>query len=69
MAARRSASPFCTAVVYLGLGDKQRALDGLEKAYEVRSALLTSIKVDRIYDPLRTEPRFIALLKKIGLDK
>jgi len=69
IAARRFVSPFCTAIVYLGLGDKQRALDGFEKAYEVRSQWPLFFKVDRMYDPLRSEPRFIALLKKVGLDK
>jgi hypothetical protein len=37
MSSRRFVSPFCTALVYLGLGDKGRALDGLDKAYEARS--------------------------------
>jgi len=36
MSSRRFVSPFCTALVYLGLGDKERALDGLDKAYEAR---------------------------------
>jgi eukaryotic-like serine/threonine-protein kinase len=63
----RFVSPFCTAIIYLGLGDNERALDGLDKAYEARSPWLTFLKVDRIFDPLRSEPRFIALLKKVGL--
>ena len=67
--AHRFVSPWCTAIIYLGLGDKQRALDGLEKSYEVRSQWLAWLKMDRIYDPLRSEPRFIALLKKVGPDK
>jgi adenylate cyclase len=67
MSRSRFVSPWCGAIVYLGLGDKQRALDGLEKAYEVRSQQLAMIKVDKIYDSLRSEPRFIALLKKVGL--
>jgi hypothetical protein len=62
-------SPWCTAIIYLGLGDKERALDGLEKAYEARSVWLVYLKEDKVYDPLRSEPRFIALLKKVGLDK
>jgi hypothetical protein len=66
---RRFVSPFCTAIIYLGLGDKERALDGLEKSYEVRSQWLVFLKVDRVFDPLRSDPRFIELLKKVHLDK
>jgi tetratricopeptide (TPR) repeat protein len=70
MSSRRFVSPFCTAIIYLGLGDKERALDRLENAYEVRSQWLPDLlKVDRVFDPLRTEPRFIELLKKVHLDK
>ena len=69
MSSRRFVSPFCIAIIYPGLGDKERALGGLEKAYEARSWWLAYLKVDKIYDPLRSEPRFIALLKKVGLDK
>jgi adenylate cyclase len=68
MASHRFVSPTCTALVYLGLGDKRRALDWLEKAYEVRSQWLPLLKVDRIFDLLRSEPRFIALQKKVGLN-
>jgi adenylate cyclase len=70
MSARRFVSPFCTAIIYLGLGDKERALQGLENAYEVRSQWLPNLlKVDKVFDPLRTEPRFIELLKKVHLDQ
>ena len=69
MSSHRFVSPFCSAVIYIGLGDKQRALEGLEKVFEVRSQWLTILKVDKIFDPLRSEPRFIALLKKVHLDK
>jgi hypothetical protein len=56
-------------MIYLALGDKNRALTGLEKTYQVRSQWLFFLKVDKIFDPLRKEPRFIALLKKVSLDK
>jgi len=66
---RQFVSPYCPALVYLGLGNEVRALDGFEKAYEAHSQQLLSLKVDKVYDPLRSEPRFIALLKKVGLDQ
>ena len=69
MSSRRFVSPFCTGIIYLGLGDQRRALDGLEKAYEVRSQWLATLKVDRVFDPLRSDRRFIELLKKVHLDK
>jgi adenylate cyclase len=61
--------PWNLAIIYLGLGDRQRALDGLEKAYTAHSELMAWIKMDRIFDPLRSEPRFIALMKKVNLEK
>jgi tetratricopeptide (TPR) repeat protein len=69
MSSRRFVDPFGPALVYLGLGDNQRALDLLEKTYKVRSQDVLWLKVDKIFDPLRSEPRFIALMKKVGFDK
>jgi tetratricopeptide (TPR) repeat protein len=69
MSSRRFVSPYCTAIIYLGLGDKERALDELQKAYEARSQFLVILKVDRMFDPLRSDPRFIELLKKVHLDQ
>jgi hypothetical protein len=69
MSSQRYVSPFCTAPIHRGLGDKERALDGLEKAYEARSQWMVGLKVEKVYDPLRSESRFIELLKKVGLDK
>jgi TolB-like protein/Flp pilus assembly protein TadD len=61
------AAPFNLALVYLGLGDRARALDYLEQAYAASSELLVWLKIDKIYDSLRTEPRFIALMTKLNL--
>jgi adenylate cyclase len=60
---------FNLAIIYLGMGDRARALDSLEKAYADHSQWLNSLKMERIFDPLRSEPRFIALLKKMNLEK
>jgi len=62
-------APFNPAIIYLGLGDRERALDGLEEAYAAHSQWMLWLKVDRIFDPLRSEPRYITLLKKLNLGK
>ena len=61
--------PFNLAVVYLGMGDNGRAMDYLEQAYSAHSQWLYYLKMDRIFDPLRKEPRFIALMKKVHFDQ
>jgi len=61
-------SPVQMAWVYIGLNDKDRALDWLEQAYEESAGWLCLIKVEQIYSPLRTDPRFQALLKKMNLE-
>ena len=58
--------PFNLALVYLGLGDRARALDNLERALAADSQMMAWIGQDTIFDPIRSEPRFVALLKKMG---
>jgi TolB-like protein/tetratricopeptide (TPR) repeat protein len=60
-------SPHHFALVYLGLGDTAAALDALERGYEMRDASMNWIKVAPAFGPLRNEPRFIALLERMGL--
>ncbi len=60
-------APCWKAYVHLPLGENDIALDLLEKAYQERSGCLTDLKVDRDWDPLRSDPRFTDLLKKVGL--
>jgi serine/threonine-protein kinase len=52
----------------IGLGKKNDTLDWLENACAERTANVNAIKVDPIYDPLRNEPRFRAVLKQIHLE-
>jgi len=58
---------FAIGQVYIGLGEKEQAMDWLEKAYEKRIGDFGHLKCDPIYRSLRDEPRFVALLKKVGL--
>jgi hypothetical protein len=57
--------PFNLALAYIGLGDRQRALDSLELAYAADSQWMGWLKNDHIFDSLRSEPRFKALLRKL----
>jgi TolB-like protein/Tfp pilus assembly protein PilF len=62
----RYVAPYSTALVYLGLGDKERALDELERAYQRGDTnYLFVIRVDPMLDDLRGHPRFDALVQKI----
>jgi Tfp pilus assembly protein PilF len=64
-----SVLPFNLALVYLGLGDHTRALDNLERALAADSQMMAWINRDAIFDPIRSEPRFAALLKKMGVNR
>jgi TolB-like protein/Tfp pilus assembly protein PilF len=66
----RQGSPvsFDIAQIYYGLGDKNKAFEWLEKAYQERSFGLLYLKSDPIWESLRSDPRFIALLKKMRLE-
>ena len=52
---------------YVGLGDKQKAIDALQLAYASHSNIITSLKVEPAFDPLRDEPRFQDLMRRVGL--
>ena len=54
--------------VYVGLGEQDLALDWLEKSFEIREPRMAEIKVDPVFDSLRSHPRFKALLKKMKLE-
>jgi len=56
------------AIVWLGLGEKNEALENLEKAYLERESLMACLKIWPFFDSVRSEPRFKALLKKMNLE-
>ena len=58
--------PWRMAPIYIGLGEKQRALDWLEKGYEERDPDMVFMKVDPPLDPLSSDPRFQDLLRRMN---
>jgi pentatricopeptide repeat protein len=54
---------------YLGLGDKEQAFVWLERGYQEQSNLLQFLKVHPFFDPIRDDPRFKDLLRRVGLDQ
>jgi serine/threonine-protein kinase len=64
----KSWSPWMLARLYTSLGEPAEALTWLERAYESRNGMVVYLKVDPHFDALRGEPRFQAVLKKVGLD-
>lgn len=68
MSKRRFVSSFAFALVYAGLGDKDRAFEWLEKAYDERSPDMRDyLKADQRMAPLRSDPRYRELLRRTGL--
>jgi tetratricopeptide (TPR) repeat protein len=59
--------PFCVALVHAGLGDEDQALAWLDRAYEERSHWLVYLKAWPLFDGLRSDARFAALLGRVGL--
>ncbi|MGE5236000.1 MAG: tetratricopeptide repeat protein [Acidobacteriota bacterium] len=59
---------YAVAGVWVGLADRDRAFVWLDRAREERSGLLGSLRADPAFDPIRSDPRFPALLKRVGLE-
>ncbi len=64
----RYVGPYDFAFVHTGLGNRREALDYLEKAYQERSGRLGNLNVHPRFDALRSEPRFQALVRQMGLE-
>jgi len=60
-------SPVRFAIIHAKLGDPDEAFVWLNKAFEERAPWLTNLKTDPAFDPLRSDPRFAALVKRVGL--
>ncbi len=66
-AKKRYVPPCGIAMMYTVLGNKDEAFVWLEKAYDERSAYVVILSVDPTFDPLRSDPRFVTLLNRVGL--
>jgi tetratricopeptide (TPR) repeat protein len=64
---REDAAPYDIAIAYAGLGDNDEAFKWLEKALQTRSGAFNEVNADPIFDRLRPDPRFAALLRRMGL--
>jgi eukaryotic-like serine/threonine-protein kinase len=67
LSGRQHVSPLDFAYVYVGLGEKDRAFSYIEKAYEERAGLLVYLKVEPMFDPIRSDARFHRIMKLVGL--
>jgi Flp pilus assembly protein TadD len=64
----RYVPPYVLAQVYLAVGDRDRALEQLADAYQRKDTLMVFLKVDPKWDELRSEPRFVDLMRKMRFE-
>jgi TolB-like protein/Tfp pilus assembly protein PilF len=64
---RKHVSPSVIAALYGALGDKEQAFAQLNKALDMRDFILVLLNVEPMFDPLRDDPRFNELVKRVGL--
>ena len=65
---REYVSPYYMALAYMGLREKDQAFAWLERACQERDFWVRFLKVDPVWDSLRSDPRFGDILRRIGLD-
>jgi tetratricopeptide (TPR) repeat protein len=66
VSADKSVSAYDLAIVYTGLGDKDNAINQLNRAYAERAGWIIAIKVEPMFDPLRSDPRFADLVRRLN---
>ena len=64
---KEDVSPFGLAALYANLGERDKAFASLEKAYAAHDSQLRTLKYEALFDPLRDDPRFHDLLRRVGL--
>jgi tetratricopeptide (TPR) repeat protein len=63
---RRYVSPYVLALICVGLGKKGEAFEWLDEAYKQRDSDLPAIRLEPMFDPLRSDPRLRELLRRIN---
>jgi TolB-like protein/Tfp pilus assembly protein PilF len=66
-ALRRHVSPYFFALAHVGIGENERAFTWLDDACQERSGWVVNLNIDPALDPLRSDPRFADLLRRVGL--
>lgn len=61
-------NPYYLSALYVSMGNFDDAMKQLEKGYERRIIHMMHLKVNPLFDPIRKDPRFIALMKKLNFD-
>ena len=64
---RKYVSSYRVGAIHAGLGEEDRAMEWLQRAYQERDAWLIWLKADPVFDSLRSDPRFQDILRRIGL--
>jgi serine/threonine protein kinase/tetratricopeptide (TPR) repeat protein len=64
---QKTVSAYDVAVIYASLGETDPAIEWLEKAFDERTGGLLLLRAEPLLDPLRTDPRFVALVEKVDL--
>ena len=58
-------SPYYLALVYIALGDRETALTHLERSFSEQESTLVNVNVDPRFEPIRDDPRFVALVERL----
>jgi predicted Zn-dependent protease len=68
-AAREYVLPYSIAIIHIARGEHDEAFKWLDKGFEQRDEQLTMLRVDPVFAPLRADPRFNDLLRRVRLDR
>jgi serine/threonine-protein kinase len=68
MSRQRYVSPMLGALIAVGMGENEQAFGWLEQCYADRAQMMSELKAEPAFDPLRADPRFADLLRRVGLE-